>query len=405
MQNSRGSPTSGRAHQQVYGYLPALDGLRAVSILLVVLSHLGLDRVLPGAFGVTLFFFISGYLITRQLLGSLNSTGHLDFAGFYLRRALRLMPAGITYVVVAGMAFQLAGGAIPPAGWVAALLYGSNYYDLWAGYHSLLPGVRHPFNILWSLAVEEHFYIVWPVLLLVLHRGRATIPAVLAICAAVLLWRLSLLHLCFTPGAPGVCAPPVPNPLWRYNRLYLPTDARLDSIAWGALLALLQARPAGAAKPPPAWFHWYSFALLATSFALTDPLGRYVLRPTVQGIALLGIVPWLIERESPLRHVLCWRPALLLGRLSYSLYLWHWGALGVADYVAPAGGMTWLLIAVPLSLTLATASYLGIERPMLRLRRRFGSHAPLTVSASPPAVQQSGVDIAIPADGAPHAAG
>jgi peptidoglycan/LPS O-acetylase OafA/YrhL len=67
--------------------------------------------------------------------------------------------------------------------------------------------------------------------------------------------------------------------------------------------------------------------------------------------------------------------------------------------------MTWLLIAVPLSLTLATASYLGIERPMLRLRRRFGSHAPLTVSASPPAVQQSGVDIAIPADGAPHAAG
>ena len=139
-------------------YLPVLDGLRAVSILLVLLSHLGLDHVLPGAFGVTLFFFISGYLITRQLCGGLARTGRIGFGRFALRRVLRLMPAGLAYILVAGLAYCAAGGLITPAGWLAAIFYGANYYDLWAGYHSTLPGVRHPFNILWSLAIEEHFY-------------------------------------------------------------------------------------------------------------------------------------------------------------------------------------------------------------------------------------------------------
>ena len=366
-------------------YLPPLDGLRAVSILLVVVSHLGLDRVLPGAFGVTLFFFISGYLITRQLLQSLRATGRIDFAGFYLRRALRLMPAGLAYIVVAGATFQLAGGHVPPWGWAAALFYGANYYDLWAGFHSTLQGVRHPFNILWSLAVEEHFYLIWPALLVALHRRRHAASWVFSICIAVLLWRLYLLHGCFPTGVPsGVCGPPNPNPLWRYNRLYLPTDARLDSIAWGALLALLEggAAPATLRRAVGHPAAAVGFVLLAASFALTGPLGRFGLRPTVQGVALLGIVPWLLWRPTPVRRLLSVPPMLLLGRLSYSLYLWHWGALGVADYLAPANHLMWLAIAIPLSGGLAATSYAGIERPMLRWRRRFGSHVPLTVVAS-----------------------
>jgi peptidoglycan/LPS O-acetylase OafA/YrhL len=324
------------------------------------------------------------------------------------------MPAGVIYIVVAGAFFQFAGGHISAAGWAAALAYGANYYDLWAGYHSTLPGVRHPFNILWSLAVEEHFYLLWPLLLLALYRTRLAVPAVLGICVGVLLWRLYLLHACFAPGAPLVCAPPNPNPLWRYNRLYLPSDARLDSIAWGALLALMERAPVRAvavravavragAWRAGAWRAVAGGALLAGSFALVGPLGRHGFRPTVQGVGLLGVVPWLVWQDSPVRRVLSMTPALLLGRLSYSLYLWHWGALGVADYLRPGGGAGWLLVAVPLSAGLACASYLGIERPMLRLRRRFGSHAPLTLAAAPPVLQDHAPDIGIVIRGAPYA--
>jgi len=383
-------------------YLPALDGLRAVSILLVVLSHLGLDRVVPGAFGVTLFFFISGYLITRQLAGALALQGRIGFARFYARRALRLAPAATVYILLAGSVFCAAGGRISAAAWGAALLYGANYFDLWVGYRSSLGGVRHPFNILWSLAIEEHFYAVWPVVLSVLWRRRAALAAVLTLCGGALVWRWWLLGHCFTAEAPALCGSENPNPAWRYNRLYLATDARLDSLAWGAALALLEQ----AGRMPPRWLAWPGVLLLAVSFVGTGPLARDVVRPTLQGAALLGVVPVIIGRKSyflkkrtkklflvgvhgPFRigpHVQNGKSflvlffkkehVLFLGRLSYSLYLWHWGALMIADLVAPRFGAIWVAVGALLAVVLALLSYRLVEQPMLGVRRRFGSHAP-----------------------------
>ena len=361
-------------------YIPVLDGLRAVSIGLVVVSHLGIggvgfERAVPGAFGVTLFFFISGYLITRQLRAALADRGRILFGLFYARRVLRLMPAGVTYIVVAGGCYCLAGGRISAAGWTAALLYGANYFDLWRGYHSTLAGVRHPFNILWSLAIEEHFYLLWPAALTLLWRRRA-LECVLLLCLAVLVWRFALLQLCFVPGAPAVCGPENPNPLWRFNRLYLATDTRLDSIAWGVALALLEASSFLATR----WAALAGILLLAVSFAGAGPLARDVLRPTLQGLALLAIVPSLLAGAGRGARALAARPFVFVGRLSYSLYLWHWGALAVADWCVPRFGAQWLAIAVTLSAALSLASYYGIERPMLRLRHRFGSHAPLALT-------------------------
>lgn len=353
-------------------YLPALDGLRAVSILLVVISHLGLSHVVPGAFGVTLFFFISGFLITRQLRGALAAEGRVDFGAFYARRALRLMPAGCCFIAVAGLAYLAEGGRLRPAEWAAALLYGANYYDLWTGLRSVVPGVRHPFNILWSLAIEEHFYLLWPACLaLSWRRGRAAFGCA-AVCAGVLAWRAWLMGACFGGAdAPLVCGPVNPNPLWAFNRLYLATDARLDSIAWGALLALA----------PPGWASGRRMAglgavLLVASFAWPRPEGRYVLRPSLQGAALLLLLPSAIAASSPAAPLLCSAPLRLIGRLSYSLYLWHWMALGVADRLVPGGGPVWAGLGTCLSAVLCCASYWGVERPMLRLRRRFGSLAP-----------------------------
>ena len=371
-------PASGKGG----GYIPALDGLRAVSIGLVVLSHAGLDHVLPGAFGVTLFFFISGYLISGQLLRSLEADGRVRLGNFYLRRGLRLLPAVVVYIAVSGALFGLAGGRISLTGWAAALFYGANYYDIFEGYRTTLGGVRHPFNILWSLAVEEHFYIVWPVLLALLWRGRVTVWALVALCVVVLAWRTWLFTACYHGGAPAVCGPLPPNPLWRFNRLYLATDTRLDSIAFGALLAAVEA--AGWTLQRRWWGVWLAAALLLVGFAWPSPFARQVVRTSLQGAALFVLVPAILTPGTLVGRVLSVTPLLAVGRLSYSLYLWHWGAFAVADDLAPNHGLAWQAIALPLAAGLAVASYHGIERPMLAWRRWAGSHAPITpLSESP----------------------
>jgi len=355
-------------------YIPAVDGLRALSILLVVGSHAGLDHVLPGAFGVTLFFFISGYLITGQLLRTLQTDGRLRFAGFYARRLLRLTPAALVYTLLAGAAFSLAGGRISAGGWAAALLYGANYYDLWAGYRTSLAGVRHPFNILWSLAIEDHFYALWPALLSVLWRARMAAGALALLCLTVLCWRAWLYNSCLDHMAPAVCGPRA-DAMGHFNRLYLATDTRLDSIAYGALLALIGARRRGPDAVGGA-------CLLLFTFLLPGDFARQVLRTSLQGIALLGLFPALIAGRGAIGRALSATPAVAVGRLSYSLYLWHWGAFGVADGLATCAGaarygLLWQAIALPLAAGLALLSYQYIERPMLALRRRAGSHASL----------------------------
>ena len=362
-------------------YLPALDGLRAVAILLVVAAHAGLDHVVPGAFGVTLFFFISGYLITRQLLGSLAARGRVGYGGFFLRRVLRLAPAGLAYVALAGLLYVGAGGRISALGWLAAAFYGANVFDLWVGYRSTLAGVRHPFNILWSLAIEEHFYALWPLLLTALWRWRFAVLAVLGLCVAVLCWRVWLFDHC-TWAFSAICGRPQPNPAWRYNRLYQGTDTRIDSIAWGALLALAERRrPAWARQATALWPG--GLILLGAGFLLQGDFARQALRTTLQGVGVAMVFPALLHGGGPVQRLLCARPALLIGRLSYSLYLWHWGAFALADRLAGAHHLAWLAIGLPLSALLAAGSYRLVEQPMLRLRRRAGSHVPLPPTAEP----------------------
>ncbi len=379
--------TSGNGGNRVAanGYIPALDGLRAAAILLVLASHAGLDRVVPGAFGVTLFFFISGYLITRQLLGSLSRQGRIGLGGFYLRRVLRLMPAGLAYTVLAGAAFSLAGGAVPPLGWGAAVFYGANIYDLWVGYRSTLAGVRHPFNILWSLAIEEHFYAVWPFVLAAIWRRRSAVILLAGLCLAVLAWRLWLFGQCGNVAWSVLCGRVQPQQ-WRYNRLYLGTDTRLDSIAWGALLALAEHRRAawvGVAERSRL-VQAAGAALLVGGFLIPGALARQVVRTTLQGAALTMLFPAILHGGRSSR-LLSMPQAVLVGRLSYSLYLWHWGAFACADALAPPGSLAWLGAALPLSAALAVASYWLVEQPMLRLRRRAGSHAPSALSTPEPA--------------------
>lgn len=369
------SPGARRVGGEGAEYLAPLDGLRAVAILLVVLAHLGLEHRLPGAFGVTLFFFISGWLITRLLRARLARGGGLDLRGFYWRRALRLLPAGLAYILASGLAFGALGGRLGPPSWLAALFYAANYASLYGLSQSSLPGIRHPFSILWSLAIEEQFYMLWPLAFGLLWRPPARARAlrvVLAACAAVLAWRAFLFaHCAFLPGSEGggVCLPVSANALWRYNRLYLATDTRADSLLFGAALAMLPAADGGARRAA-----WPGALLLAASFALPGDFARYVLRPSLQGLGLFWLFPACLQGRPG--RVLAAHGLVWIGRLSYSLYLWHWGAMMLADASAPQGGWRWAAEAALLATALAIASYIVIERPMLRVRRRAGSAVP-----------------------------
>ena len=271
------------------------------------------------------------------------------------------------------------------SGWLSAVFYGANIYDLWSGYRSSLAGVRHPFNILWSLAIEEHFYALWPLVLAAVWRARWAWWAVLGLC----------------PGRAGVAGVSVRALHGRAlaGRVRASAGAALAATT-GCTWALIRGwiRSPGArcwrwaSSVGSAGWPWpvtrtgcpsVRWRLLATGFVLPGPFARHVIRTTLQGAALLCLMPALLGRDNPAQRLLCAPPAILVGRLSYSLYLWHWGAFALADGMARGNRLLWLAIGLPLAAIGAALSYWGVERPMLRLRRRFGSHAPLSIHPVP----------------------
>src|SRR5579871_4507281 len=143
--------------------IPSLDGFRAVSVLIVVLGHSGLEALVPGGLGVTIFFFLSGYLITTLMLKERENTGEINILHFYARRVFRLMPPLLISLAIAyGLTYAgLLSGGITRTGLAAQLLYFANYYGLYFDMGNTIPDGT---GILWSLAVEEHFYIFYPLL-------------------------------------------------------------------------------------------------------------------------------------------------------------------------------------------------------------------------------------------------
>jgi len=372
-----------------FAYVPSLDGIRAVSVGLVVASHLGLGSFVPGGLGVTIFFFISGFLITRQLLAERAGTGRVRIGAFYVRRALRLYPALLAMVAVGGALFAALGGLITAGQVAAALLYYANYYFYGGGFETGLPDTFHPFSILWSLAVEEHFYLCFPLLVVLLADNRLRFCRLLAAAiVAVGLWRWHVAIACHADAL--ACLGGVPE-----DRVVRATDTRVDSIFFGALLATLVDTRLGPAalrllRTPAAAAA--AGVLLLLSLAVRDPLFRDSFRFSLQGVALmLGVGGVLFSpRMGWVRRLLSAEPAVLLGRWSYSLYLWHWIVLVLASAAFPAAigrpvtqdtgfSLDWFLLVAPvllaLSLAASCASYYGIEQPMVRLRRRFGAHA------------------------------
>ena len=348
-------------------YVPALDGFRGVAIMVVVVSHYGLGHLIPGGFGVTLFFFISGYLITRLLIAEYQKEQRIDLGRFYLRRVLRLYPALIFMVALAIGFTVFMGCGFQPGAVLSTLFYYRNYYMLYGGSTALFNCSRI-FDITWSLAIEEHFYLFFPLLFMALFPRPKLLAIVMAgSIVGVLAWRLYLVAI---------------NGLTELTifRIYHLTDTRLDAIMFGCLTSLiLHLDRAGIylrRVSHPTVFAG-AVGLLFFTFLYRDGAFRETWRYSLQALALSVILPAVLYAKpyARFKEILSRSSLVTIGKLSYSLYLFHWVGVSVAENLVGGERLTapWLLTAVPLGLVLSLISYQYVEKPTAGLRKRFGS--------------------------------
>jgi peptidoglycan/LPS O-acetylase OafA/YrhL len=352
---------------QPVGKIPSLDGLRAASVALVAFSHAAPEGIVPGGFGVTVFFFLSGFLITTLMRAERDATGAVSLRDFWIRRALRILPPFYVVLVAAaivGFAFEPPGAVTWPA-LAAQALHVTNYWIVANGYEGLPAGTA----VYWSLAVEEHFYLLFPFLFIALRRarlsGRSQAYVLWGLCAAVLAWRTVLVLLLNEPEA----------------RTYHATDTRVDSILFGCALAVWRNPVLDDWGPDErAWKLFVvpvALAVLLACFVYRDPIFRETIRYSLQGVALTVIFIAAIRftHWGPVK-LLNLRPVVFIGMLSYSLYLVHYPMLFAVERMLPeAGLLVRAAIGLPASVLVSWLIWVLVERPCARLRRRF-AHAP-----------------------------
>ena len=312
--------------------IPSLDGLRAISVVFVMLSHMSRSGHAPrffyyfAALGVNIFFAISGYLITSILLRERERTSSINLREFYIRRAYRIFPAAFVFMAIAALVFRSQFRWYDLA---VAALYVANY-DL---------GRPWVFGHLWSLSIEEQFYLLWPTVLRRFYRHRVAIVAGVMLFAPI--WNAVVTHLKVAWGA------------WAF-------PAVADHLAIGCLLALLAHR---LPRIRPPWALAMTLAVIGIQVFPTQSAGQtllmlFVLRP-IYCCAIAAVILHVVQ--SPYRW-LNWSPIVWLGQISYSLYLWQ--EPFCADRTLRSGYFALAAVAC------ACGSYYLVERPMLRLRER-----------------------------------
>jgi peptidoglycan/LPS O-acetylase OafA/YrhL len=354
---------TGGGHRTHLQHVPALDGLRGLAVAAVVAFHVGLLK--GGWLGVDLFFVLSGYLISRLLFVEYATTGRIDLKQFWSRRGRRLLPALLCVIVAVAVAERLRGRLIGPAGgrWdvVGALTYTSNWVRLrsGAGYWSQFgpPSLLEHF---WSLAIEEQFYLVWPLLMLGLVRLRRGVSTLVLLASMLLAggWSLVLFHRTLDA-----------------SRVYMGTDTRAVALLAGATIASL-------AEWRPRWLRAFRalapVGLVGLLVAMTRMQGTRLV--TYQGgllactLAGTVLIAGVATGRTPFARHLSIRPLRWLGSRSYGIYLWHWPILvgfGVAGHAQKP--LLRIVFGVIVSLVVAELSYHVVEMPIRR--RGLGAFA------------------------------
>jgi len=340
-----------------FAYQPALDGLRAVAVAGVLLFHGGVSWMSGGYLGVSVFFTLSGYLITALLLREVGARGTVGVGAFYARRARRLLPASalcLVGIVVGARLGAFEGAAHLRRDVLGALLQVANWTQLFAGetYRDLLQaqaGRVSPVDHYWSLAIEEQFYWVWPLVIACLARRRSTggwsrsigaMTVVAAVVAPLVAWA------------------------WGPDAAYWATPARAAEILAGATLACLCFEGRLVRVP-----RWLAAVCLGTLVVAA------VLLPATSGLAYRGGLPVVaavsagliygLQRPGFVHTCLSVSPLLWLGRISYGVYLYHWPIYAWLDQgTTGMDGLGLLALRVGVTLAAAAVSYAAVERPV-----------------------------------------
>ena len=350
--------------RSVDGYIPTLDGWRAVAIGLVLLAHASdsIRQVMPafsvphavGLLGVQIFFGISGFLITTIILRDERKRGRISLRAFYLRRAFRILPAAIGFLLVAGALALVGVIPITPGRWWATLLFFSNYSTAEGTWY-----VGH----FWSLAVEEHFYLVWPVAFVLLGTPSRRLAFAIVSMATIAFWRAVDFKFHLTWTSPEVF----------FGR----TDIQVDSILGGAAIALLYALPRCRSELE----RWLALStsqitLLVGILAIqvgTPGWKTAFLLVTVKSLLIpLLLVSTVFRPDAPGGRVLETAPLRRIGVASYSLYLYQQLFLVWDDSRADALSMVQSFPAnLVCAFVAAYASMRLIELPMIALGHRL----------------------------------
>ncbi|MBB6142790.1 peptidoglycan/LPS O-acetylase OafA/YrhL [Silvibacterium bohemicum] len=348
-------------------YLPPLDGLRACAFGLVFVAHAGLGDFVPGGLGVTIFFFLSGYLITSLMRAEWSETGHISLRNFYLRRCFRILPPLYLVLIITCLFdhFSIPSHQTTWLGITSVLFYFFNYAELT---HLIAWALPSGLEVVWSLMIEEHFYLLFPfIYLLILRRSlskRKTVAIFLSACGAALVWRFVLVFFFHTPlDSPSLS--------WTYSA----TDARFDSILWGSVLAI-GANPWCGDKVAildrnKGFFAFGGLLLLALSIIIREPHYRETLRYTLQGVALLPIFYYVAAMPGGWQtRWLTWPPLRWLGVVSYTMYLSHLFILSTLRFYLIPHDVIIALAALVISGCFAEIVRRTIENPSRRFMKK-----------------------------------
>lgn len=358
------------ATQGARRYISSIDGLRAFAVIAVILYHLNVPFAQGGLLGVTVFFVISGYLITGLLTAEWEESGGIDLPQFWLRRIRRLFPAIVTVIVVMAALFSLLSpilltkmrpDIVPGLFWFMNwwyIIHDVSYFDA--------IGTPSPLTHFWSLAIEEQFYLVWPVLLLGAFKLGAKKKAVRRACLALAAASALAMAVLFDPAG---------DP----SRVYYGTDTRAFSLLIGAWLSfvwpgvqLTEESTRGVSRNAIRWLDGagiVAFALIVAMCVLVSGFSDFMYYGGLLLCSALTavVIAVLVHPRSMFARAAAWKPFVWVGKRSYGMYLWHYPLiLLLAELFRVKGTYPWWfdLLVIALVFAVSAASYTFVENPI-----------------------------------------